>query len=220
MIAALAATLFLQTANTLTKSEAKAGWILLFDGRTTKGWHNFKEKGVRAGWVVKDGVLTSADPNNSGDIVTDGKFDWFELDLDFNIGDGQNSGVMFHCADDGEAMWHSGPEVQIYDHKPEPGVQITGYLYELYDSKVNASKPAGEWNHMHLMITPQKCWTEINGVKYYEYVLGSDDFKARVAKSKFAVYPNFAKLTSGTIGIQGDHGIVSFRNIKLRPIRS
>ena len=220
MIAALAATLFLQTVNTLTKSEAKAGWILLFDGRTTKGWHNFKEKGVRAGWVVKDGVLTSADPNNSGDIVTDGKFDWFELDLDFNIGDGQNSGVMFHCADDGEAMWHSGPEVQIYDHKPEPGVQITGYLYELYDSKVNASKPAGEWNHMHLMITPQKCWTEINGIKYYEYVLGSDDFKSRVAKSKFAAFPEFAKLTSGTIGIQGDHGIVSFRNIKLRPIRS
>lgn len=219
MISVLAATILLQTPNTLTSKEVRDGWRLLFDGQTTKGWHNFKEKGVRPGWVVKDGVLTSADPNNSGDIVTDDKFDWFELSLDFNIGKDQNSGVMFHCADDGEAMWHSGPEVQIYDHPAEPGVQITGYLYELYDSKVDASKPAGQWNHMHLWISPKKCWTEINGVKYYEYVLGSPDFWARVAKSKFAAMPNFAKLTKGTIGIQGDHGMVSFRNIKIRPMK-
>lgn len=219
MISVLAAAILLQTPNTLTAKEVRNGWRLLFDGQTTKGWHNFKEKDVRSGWVVKDGVLTSADPNNSGDIVTDDKFDWFELSLDFNIGKGQNSGVMFHCADDGEAMWHSGPEVQIYDHAAEPGVQITGYLYELYDSKVDASKPSGQWNNMHLWISPKKCWTEINGVKYYEYVLGSPDFVARVAKSKFADMPNFAKLTKGTIGIQGDHGMVSFRNIKIRPIK-
>jgi len=55
-------------------------------------------------------------------------------------------------------------------------------------------------------------------VKYLEYVLGSDDFKQRVAKSKFAKYPFFLKSDSGYIGIQGDHGVCSFRNIKIRPI--
>ena len=59
---------------------------------------------------------------------------------------------------------------------------------------------------------------EINGVKYFEYVLHSDDFNARVAKSKFARMPNFAKSDSGYIALQGDHGSVSFRNIKLRPL--
>jgi hypothetical protein len=55
-------------------------------------------------------------------------------------------------------------------------------------------------------------------MKYYDFVYNSDDFKARIAKSKFRGMPNFAKSDSGFIGLQGDHGSISFRNIKLRPI--
>jgi hypothetical protein len=55
-------------------------------------------------------------------------------------------------------------------------------------------------------------------VKYFEYVLGSEDFTNRVAKSKFARMPDFAKSSTGYIALQGDHGQVSFRNIKIRPI--
>jgi len=192
----------------------------LFDGKTTQGWHNFKSDTIKSGWQVKDGLLMCTDPNNAGDIVTKDKFDWFELTLEYNVAKGSNSGIMFHVADDGDATWHSGPEVQIYDHWASPGVQISGYLYELYDSKQDAQKPAGEWNKMHIFISPNKCYTELNGVKYYEFVLGSDDFKARVAKSKFAQFPNFGKLSKGTIAIQGDHGVVSFRNIKIHELKA
>jgi hypothetical protein len=219
VIAAITALLVLQGANALTPEETKSGWKLLFDGQTTSGWHNFKSKTIRSGWQVKDGVLACTDPNNAGDIVTDGKYGWFELSLDYNLSKGGNSGVMFHVADDGEATWHSGPEVQLYDHWASPGVQISGYLYELYASEKDASKPAGEWNHLRIMIDKDKCFTELNGVRYYEFVLGSDDFKARVAKSKFSAFPNFGKLEKGTIAIQGDHGVVSFKNIKLREIK-
>lgn len=220
VIAALTAALVLQANNTLTTAEVKAGWRLLFDGKSTKGWHNFKSKTIRPGWQVKDGTLTVADQNNAGDIVTDGKFDWFELTLDFNFEKGQNSGIMFRVADDGEETWHSGPEIQIYDHPAGPGVQITGYLYELYSYSGDVSKPAGQWNHFRIVIAPGKCETDLNGVKLYEYVLNSADFKERVAKSKFAAYPEFARLAKGSIGIQGDHGLVSFRNIKIRPIKA
>jgi hypothetical protein len=58
----------------------------------------------------------------------------------------------------------------------------------------------------------------MNGVKYFEYVLGSEDFNRRVAKSKFGTMKDFAKAASGSIALQGDHGQVSFRNIKIRPI--
>ena len=219
MIATLAAFALLQSANTLTTAEKHAGWRLLFDGKTTTGWHNYNVETIGKGWVVKDGVLTSADPDNAGDIVTADKFDWFELSLEFNVAKEQNSGVMFHIADGSEATWHSGPEIQIYDHPAEAGVEITGYLYQLYPSKVDAQKPAGQWNTMRIVVAPDKCMTFINDVKYYEYVLGSADFWARVAKSKFAKYPEFAKAATGRIGIQGDHGVVSFRNIKIRPIK-
>lgn len=218
MLFAVAA-ITIQAHNTLTPAEKKEGWQLLFDGKTTKGWHNFKEKTVSAGWAVKDGVLTIVDAGTAGDIVTDEKFDWFELKIDFNIGKGQNSGVMYHVADDGEAIWHSGPEIQIYDHQGTGRAEITGWLYQLYDSKVDASKPAGEWNTMRILVSPKHCQTDVNGVKYYEYVLNSEDFKARVAKSKFSEFPKFAKVGKGSIGIQGDHGNVSFRNIKIRPVK-
>jgi hypothetical protein len=219
MLAALTALVLLQSANTLTPSEQKQGWRLLFDGKTTRGWHNFKAEGVKPGWVVKPGALVCADPSNAGDIVTDDKFQWFELTLEFNLTKGGNSGIMYHVADDGDATWHSGPEIQIYDHPAQEGVEITGYLYQLYGSKVDASKPVGEWNRIRIVVAPKKCWTEVNGVKYYEYVLNSEDFKARLAKSKFANMPKFAKMGKGSIALQGDHGVVSFRNMKIRPLK-
>lgn len=219
MLVALSALLALQGTNALSPAETKAGWKLLFDGKTTQGWHNFKSDAIGSGWVVKDGVLTCAEPEKAGDIVSKDKFDWFELSLDFNLSKGGNSGIMFHVADEGDATWHSGPEVQLYDHPMDGHNQITGWLYEIYPGTKDASKPAGEWNTMRILVTPKKCETYVNGVKYYEYVLGSPDFKARVAKSKFADMPNFAKVQKGSIAIQGDHGVVSFRNVKIRPIR-
>lgn len=207
--------------NTLTNAEKAAGWKLLFDGKSTAGWHNFKAKTVAKGWVVRDGVLICEDPHTAGDIVSDAQFEQFELSVDFNYKPGQNSGIIFHCTEEGEATWHSGPEVQIYDHAPDGSSQITGYLYELYKPKdgVHAAKPAGEWNTMRLVVTKKTSFTEINGVRYYEFDLNSKDFKDRVAKSKFADLPYFAKKQKGSIAIQGDHGNVSFRNIKIRPIK-
>lgn len=203
----------------LTPAEKRKGWELLFDGQTTKGWHNFKAEGVRPGWTVSDGILKVADPGNAGDIVTDKKFEWFELELDWNVSKGGNSGIMFHVADDGDATWHSGPEIQIMDKDVDPHGQLAGYLYELYSSPVDSTNPPGQWNHFRIVIAPDKCATYVNGVKYYEYVLNSPDFWDRVKKSKFASMPNFSKLASGSIAIQGDHGVVSFRNIKIRPIK-
>jgi len=74
-----------QKTNTLSAAEKAAGWQLLFDGQSFAGWHNFKQDGVRPGWQIQDGALVCADPKNAGDIVTTDKFDWFELQLDYNM---------------------------------------------------------------------------------------------------------------------------------------
>ena len=205
--------------NTLTPAEERAGWKLLFDGKTTHGWHNYRSTSIGSGWQVVDGVLTSVDPGKAGDIVTDEKFDWFELEMDWNTTKGGNSGVMLRCADEGDTMWYSGPEIQIYDDHGEEGAQKSGFLYDLYSSKVISTKPAGQWNHFKIVIAPKKCSTYVNGVKYYDFVWGSKDFFDRVAKCKFAGLPLFGKVEKGTIGIQGDHGTVSFKNIKIRPLK-
>ena len=212
--------------NTLTKAEKAAGWQLLFDGKDFDGWHNFKKDGVRPGWQIKDGVLVCADPHNAGDLVTSNQFGAFELELDYNISEGGNSGIIFHITNESGAVWATGPEFQLEDNAKAADSQRCGWLYALYqpplDEKtgkiLDATKPAGEWNHVRLLVTPEKCVHEINGVKYFEYVIGSDDFNARVAKTKFAKMPLFAKSPDGFIALQGDHGSVSFRNIKIRPL--
>jgi len=217
--------------NTLTDAEKKAGWKLLFDGKTTDGWHNFRQKTVNPGWVVKDGALVCADPSKAKDLCTNDQFGWFELSLEYNITHAGNSGILYHVSEEGRgATWSTGPEFQLEDNEAAADKQRCGWLYELYqppiDPKTNktldATKPVGEWNHVRLLISPDKCEHDINGVKYFEYVLGSEDFKARVAKSKFKNtnrgMENFAKFDKGFIALQGDHGSVSFRNIKIREI--
>jgi hypothetical protein len=215
-------------ANILSDDETKAGWKLLFDGKSTDGWHNFKRKDVRPGWQVKEGVLACVDPKNAGDLCTNDQFDWFEFQLDFNISHAGNSGIIYHITDKGNAVWATGPEFQLEDNTAAADPVRCGWLYALYQPPIDpktgkildATKPVGEWNHIRLLITPEKCEHEINGVKYFEYVLHSDDFKARVAKSKFASMPDFCKVDLGYLALQGDHGAVSFRNIKIRPIEA
>jgi hypothetical protein len=214
--------------NTLTEAEKTAGWRLLFNGVDFAGWHNFKRDGVRPGWQVKEGVLVCVDPHDAGDIVTTDKFGAFELQLEYNISEGGNSGIMYHVTDEGGAAWATGPEFQLEDNAKAKDPQRCGWLYALYQPEndpqtgkpLDATKPAGEWNHVRLVISPEKCEHWINGVKYFDYVKGSDDFKARVAKSKFAKMPLFAKPDTGAIALQGDHGQISFRNIKVRSLRT
>lgn len=204
-------------ANTLTEAEKAAGWKLLFDGKTTTGWKNYKKATIGQGWKVQDGALVRAD-KGAGDILTNDEYEAFEFTVDYNISKGGNSGLMYHVAETEGAPWQTGPEIQIQDNKDGHDPQKSGWLYQLYTTDKDATNPAGEWNTLRILITPDKCEQYMNGVKYCEYVKGSDDWNERVAKSKFAKMANFGKPTKGYICLQ-DHGnLVSFRNIKIRPI--
>ncbi len=206
-----------QAPNTLTDAEKAAGWKLLFDGKTTTGWRNYKKETLGPGWKVVDGAITR-DGNGAGDILTVDQYDAFEFSVDYNISKGGNSGLMFHVTEAGDAPWKTGPEIQIQDNKDGHDPQKSGWLYQLYSSEKDATKPPGEWNTLRILITPEKCQQFMNGEKYCEYVKGSDDWNERVAKSKFAKMTDFGKPTKGFLCLQ-DHGNpVSFRNIKIRPI--
>ena len=146
--------------------------------------------------------------------------------MEYNIASGGNSGIIFHASDEGEAVWASGPEFQLEDNAKAGDPQRCGWLYALYqppndpttNKPLDTTKPAGEWNQVRLVVSPEKCEHYINGTKYFEYQLGSEDFKKRVAASKFASMPIFAKTPMGHISLQGDHGQVAFRNVKVRTL--
>jgi hypothetical protein len=214
------------TFNKLTEAETKAGWKLLFDGNSLAGFHNFRSDKIKPGWQVKDGELQCEDPHNAGDLATAGQYDWFELELDFKMAPGSNSGVIFHASEAEGAAWATGPELQLEDNAAAKDPERCGWLYGLYKPEIDqktgkpqdATKPAGEWNHLRLVISKEKCLHEINGVSYFQYVLGSEDFNKRVAASKFGTMPKFGKIDKGFLVFQGDHGKVAFRNMKIREL--
>jgi hypothetical protein len=212
--------------NSLTDEEKSDGWRLLFNGNDLAGWHNFGRDKIRPGWQVKNGTLACVNPRDAGDLCTDDQFDWFELKLEYNIAQGGNSGIMYRVTNDGSYPWETGPELQLEDNALARDSVRSGWLYALYqppdDPKtgkpLDATKPAGQWNEVRLLVSPEKCLHELNGVKYFEYALGSDAFQERVAKSKFRDMPLFAKAPRGHVALQGDHGQISFRRIRIRPI--
>jgi hypothetical protein len=213
--------------NSLTDKEKSQGWRLLFSGQDLTGWHNFGRNGIRPGWQVRDGTLACVDPSDAGDLCTDDEFEWFELRLEYNIARGGNSGIMYRVTDVGSFPWETGPELQLEDNSQARDSVRSGWLYGLYQppddpqtgKPLDATKPAGHWNEVRLLISPEKCEHEINGVKYFEYVLGSEDFQQRIARSKFRDMRMFGKAKRGAIALQGDHGQIAFRNIRLRSIK-
>ena len=102
---------------------------------------------------------------------------------------------------------HQAPRCRFTTTTASAGLKRTGFLGDISSDSysVDSTKPSGQWNHFRIVISPKKCETDVNGVKYYDWTYNSPDFWERVAKSKFSQYPGFAKLNKGAIGLQGDH---------------
>ena len=204
----------------LTAAEKKAGWTLLFDGKTMEHFRNYKKEGIKDAWVVKDGAFTLL-KKGGGDIITKKQYGAFEFTADYKITPGGNSGLMYHVQESESTPWRTGPEIQILDNPKGKDPQKAGWLYQLYRPAegVDATKPAGKWNTIRILITPEKCVHWMNGTKYVEYVKGSEDWDKKVAASKFSKFKDFGKATKGHICLQ-DHGNeVSYRNVKIREVK-
>ncbi|HIA20477.1 MAG TPA: DUF1080 domain-containing protein, partial [Planctomycetaceae bacterium] len=157
---------------TITPSEKQSGWKLLFDGKTTKGWRNYQANNISSGWKVIEGALTQVD-KAAGDIVTEDQYDSFELSLEYKVATGAKSGLLYHVIESESFVWQSGPEVQIQDNINTSDRFKAGWLYQLYSTDLDTTRPAGEWNELRIRITPELCEHSMNGVKYFSYVKGS-----------------------------------------------
>jgi hypothetical protein len=196
------------------------GWRPLFDGRTTAGWRGYRSQEVPAGWQVVDGALTRVD--GGGDIVTTEQFGDFELELEWNVTPGGNSGIMYRVTEEAGNSYETGPEVQILDDARHADgrsrLTAAGAAYGLYPAPENVARPAGQWNQVRLVVDGNRVEHWLNGRRIVEYEIGSEDWNRRVAGSKFAAWPGFARAARGHIALQ-DHGDrVAFRNIRIREL--
>ena len=207
--------------NVLTDAEKAAGWKLLFDGETTNGWRGYKRKDVPAAWSAADGTLVF-DPKSKdrGDLITNETYGSFELSLEWKVAKNGNSGICYRFNEEGGAMWATGVEMQVLDNAGHPdggkGLTSAGSAYALVAPTMDVSRGPNRWNLARIVARGDKVEHWLNGWKIAEYDRSSEDWKQRIAKSKFATMAGFAVPTAGHIGVQ-DHGdVVAYRNVKLR----
>jgi hypothetical protein len=211
-------------ANVLTAEERSGGWRLLFDGKTTNGWHTFGRAAV-VGWDIKDGELIALGQggDRANDIVTNESFESFDLVVDWKLAPRANSGILYHVVEQGyDAPYATGPEYQLLDvdgwpDRIETG-QWTGANYAVHPPIARAWKPVGEWNHTRILVTGPHVEHWLNGVKVVDYELWTPDWFARVQAAKWKDYPGYGRAKTGLIGLQ-DHGNrIWFRNIKIKSL--
>jgi hypothetical protein len=223
-----AGTLAAAEPNTLTDDEKKAGWRLLFDGKSTEGWRGYNRKDMPQGWKAIDGALVRVSGGAGGkgagggdDIITTEEFGSFELSLEWKVVSKGNSGVLYHVTEGAETTWHVAPEMQILDNTKHPTRdkrQLAGACYDLYAPAKDVTRPVGEWNVARLVVNGAHVEHWLNGEKLLEYELGSEDWKTRVEGSKFKGKSDFAKAKKGFICLQEHTDRIEFRNIKVRVI--
>lgn len=204
--------------NVLTAEQVRQGWRLLFDGSTLGGWRGYNRSDMPEEWQAVDGALVRT--GAGGDIITTEQFANFELELDWMVRDGGNSGVFYRAIESADPIYHSAPEMQVLDDAGhvDGGSRLTaaGANYGLHPAPEGVVRPAGDWNRIRLLVNGDHVEHWLNGRKVVEYELGSEDWKQRVANSKFSEWPAYGTADRGHIGLQ-DHGDwVAFRNIRIR----
>ena len=223
----------------------KNGYITIFDGKNTNGWRGYGKDELPSMWSIEDGNLTFAGTKTNGeggDIIFAHKFKNFELELDWKVDKGSNSGI-FYLAQEVknnkggmEPIYISAPEYQVLDNVNHPDAKLgkdgdrqSASLYDMIPAKPQNQKPYGQWNKAKIRIYNGKVTHYQNGEAVVQYQLWTPEWTQMLQSSKFseAKWPVAFQLLNncggpkheGFIGLQ-DHGNkVWFRNIRIKILK-
>ncbi len=198
-------------------------WYVIFDGKNVKGMRGYNmESFPWDSWEIDNNSLKTIPGAQGVDIISLDTFEDFELELEWKIQKGSNSGIFYYANEKGDYIWQSAPEMQVLDnlahHDRKKKETSAGALYGLIAPAKDVVKPVGEYNKVKIKSKNKLIEHWLNGFKILEYNFDSTELKNLIEKSKFKDMPFFAKSQSGQIGLQGDHGEVWYRNIRIRKL--
>ena len=200
-------------ANQLTAAEERAGWELLFNGQDLSGWRGRGEAGPGPGWQVESGCIRRA--GAAGDLLTAGSYQDFELEFEFMVAAGTNSGVKYRVQEPAVI----GPEFQVLDdprHPAETDHHRVGALYDLFPAQDAAFAGAARWNQARIVARGGHLEHWLNGARVVSADLDTPRFRSALAASKFKDNAAFAQPAPGPILLQDHGGEVWYRSIKIR----
>ncbi len=202
---------------------AQGEWVALFDGKSTDAWRGYRMQTFpEKGWAVENGTLKAV-AGGGPDIVTKETYRDFELELEWRVAPGGNSGVFYRATEEAESIWHTAPELQILDdgaHRDGADPKTSaGSLYGLVAPEGKTLRPVGEWNTARVVARGNRVEHWINGKRVVAYEIGSDALGQAIASSKFKEHPGFLKAAEGRIGLQSHGEEAWFRNVRIRRLK-
>ena len=228
----------------------KDGYYVIFDGKTFNGWRGYGKDHVPSRWTIDNGAIKfngsgggEAQTSEGGDLIFAHKFKNFELEMEWMVSKGGNSGIFYLAQEVAttdenggqriEPIYISCPEYQVLDNENHPDAKLgvdgnrkSASLYDMIPANPQNSKPYGEWNKAKIMVYKGTVVHGQNDTNVLEYHLWTPQWTDMLQKSKFSEekWPlAFVLLNNcggenheGYIGMQ-DHGDdVWFRNIRVK----
>ena len=224
------------------------GFVVLFDGKSLDGWRGYGMDVPPTSWEVADGAIHQkgsgtgeAQVEGGGDLIFAHKFQNFELQLEYKISEGGNSGIFYLAQEVKDAegreylpIWQSCSEYQVLDNERHPDAQLgvdgnrqAASLYDMIPARPQNARPAGQWNQAKIMVYKGTVVHGQNGQNVLEYHLWTPKWTQMLQDSKFCEggdFPYAFNLLNnmggdnheGYIGLQ-DHGDdVWYRNIRIK----
>ena len=208
--------------NSLTETEQKAGWQLLFDGKDLNAhWRNIGQKEVTGkGWVIEKGILVKEEGKPAGNLLTRRTWVNYEFAWEWKIEAKGNNGVKYMVLEKRGAIGH---EYQMIDDRywQQKPLSLTATFYAVLPrtAKLVESVRIDKWNQSRIKVEGKKVEHWLNGQKIEAYSLGSDRVLEGVAKSKFKKFDGFGKKVTGHILLTDHKDRCEFRNLKIREIK-
>ncbi len=205
-------------------------WIDLFDGKSFNGWHTYLRDTISSQWKIENGVMFySPDPDKAqgmNNLITDKKYENYELSLEWKISVDGNSGVFYGVLEDEKFVvpYMTAPEIQIRDYTNIADFtdhqQMSGAIFGIVGIEKDVAKKAGEWNHFLIKIDHRNNIGTVilNDVEVANYAVNGEQWERLVADSKFKDWEGFGISQKGHIGLQDHAHGVWFRNIKIRAL--
>ena len=204
-----------------TPSLQLAEWQVLFDGAATEALRGYGVDGFPSDrWVIEDGELRTV-PGSGIDLITRDTFGDFELEFEWRVGPGGNSGVIYRVVETAEPAWTTGPEYQVLDDEQHPDrrdpTTSAAALYDLIAPATNKRlEPVGSFNRGRIVVRDGRVEHWLNGERVVTFGWEDPAVRDLVAASKFAGLEGFMAAEFGHIVFQHHGEEAAFRNIRIR----
>jgi hypothetical protein len=186
----------------------------------SSAWRGYRLDGFPAeSWAVEGPVLRALPQAKPVSLVSRERFADFDLSFEWRLAVGGNSGLMYRVSEEEEAPWQSGPEMQLLDDAQHPDGRVPetscGALYGLYAPQSAPPCPPARYNFARIRAHGSRVEHWLNGVRVLACDLANEDFRLRVAASKFKTFPQFGQHREGHLVLQHHGAEVCFRNIRI-----